>query len=533
MLKRIYLSLTFIGLLLVGCGQRPAHQEGLLAIDRLRFCHPDSVMMMLVEIEPRLANADDSAYFCVLYTEEITREGLSLAGDSAISRAIRYFSERDAADRELYVRALLARAQNSYLRSRWAEAMRDGMTARRACRSGDHILLLYANAVMGEVNLSADCFRQAISCFRQALAQVKQAPEDKNRIVRICNNMAEAYDRIGMRDSFTYYQRLTRPLYDSVSTRVKTELRVSEGDSYLRQGDLQRALACLEAVNGVDISKKSSFLLGNIYHRQHREREAEFMWFDAAGASSPVVRIAAIDSLLKYRPDDSLLKDLQIRTYKAAPSLGEADELVSMQQAEQQSWQQQRAYRRAVVTLSIICILLTGLLMLALYHRRQVRFFRRHIHDLNRRYLRDIEDYNRAKNEISRLRQRIAAYQDDSQQLRQWDMQDMLLGDDAVIALHRMASRGQIGQAEDWKELRAQVRAHDPRFWMALRRLPELSDRELHACLLIRLRFLPTELAALLAVSPQAVTNLRVRLLHKLFGISGGARDFDERIRNL
>lgn len=106
MLKRIYLSLTFIGLLLVGCGQRPAHQEGLLAIDRLRFCHPDSVMMMLVEIEPRLANADDSAYFCVLYTEEITREGLSLAGDSAISRAIRYFSERDAADRELYVRAL-------------------------------------------------------------------------------------------------------------------------------------------------------------------------------------------------------------------------------------------------------------------------------------------------------------------------------------------------------------------------------------------------------------------------------------------
>lgn len=533
MLMRNLFSLSIVMLLLMGCGHRPAHRESLTTIDSMRFRHPDSVGQLLAEAEPRLATADDSAYYGVLYTEEITHVGLSLVNDSLVSRSIRYFSRGAAADRELYIRGLLARAQNSYLRSRWVEAMHDGLTARRACRAGDHILLLRANAVLGEVNLSAGCFRQAISCFRQAMAYVEHSVGDADCIVRICNNMAEAYDRIGARDSFMYFQQLASPFFGHVSSQMQTEVRVSQGDFYLRRGDLRRAEACLSEVNGRDISKKSSFLLANIYRRQGREREAEFMWFDAAGASSAAVRIAALDSLLTYRPGDGLLKNLLIQAYKDSPARYDADELVVMQQAEQQVWQQRQTYRRAVVTLSVISVLLAALLFLAVYHRRRMRFFRRRIHDLNRRYLRDIEDYGKAQTEISRLQRRIAAYQDDEQQLQQWNMQDMLLSDASVIALHRMASRGQMAQAEAWQALQRLVRERDPRFWMALHRLPELSDRELHACLLIRLRFLPTELSALLAVTPQAVTNLRVRLLQKLFGISGGAKDFDERIRKL
>jgi putative tetratricopeptide repeat-containing domain protein len=49
--------------------------------------------------------------------------------------------------------------------------------------------------------------------------------------------------------------------------------------------------------------------------------------------------------------------------------------------------------------------------------------------------------------------------------------------------------------------------------------------------MLIRLRFIPSELSALLGISPQSVTNMRQRLLQKLFHEKGGAKDFDEKIR--
>ena len=39
-----------------------------------------------------------------------------------------------------------------------------------------------------------------------------------------------------------------------------------------------------------------------------------------------------------------------------------------------------------------------------------------------------------------------------------------------------------------------------------------------------------SEIAILVASSPQSITNLRVRLLQKLFNETGGAKDFDQRI---
>jgi hypothetical protein len=42
--------------------------------------------------------------------------------------------------------------------------------------------------------------------------------------------------------------------------------------------------------------------------------------------------------------------------------------------------------------------------------------------------------------------------------------------------------------------------------------------------------FLPSEIANLTIATPQAITNTRVRLLRKLFGETGGAKDFDTAI---
>ena len=50
-------------------------------------------------------------------------------------------------------------------------------------------------------------------------------------------------------------------------------------------------------------------------------------------------------------------------------------------------------------------------------------------------------------------------------------------------------------------------------------------------CLLTVHNFLPSEIANLTIATPQAITNTRVRLLRKLFGETGGAKDFDTAIK--
>ena len=62
--------------------------------------------------------------------------------------------------------------------------------------------------------------------------------------------------------------------------------------------------------------------------------------------------------------------------------------------------------------------------------------------------------------------------------------------------------------------------------------LAPVTTKEQNICLLIRHNFQPTEVATLTISTPQTITNTRVRLLKKLFNETGGAKDFDARLRS-
>lgn len=59
----------------------------------------------------------------------------------------------------------------------------------------------------------------------------------------------------------------------------------------------------------------------------------------------------------------------------------------------------------------------------------------------------------------------------------------------------------------------------------------KLSDTEILICVLIKLRFLTSEITCLLEISPQRLSTTRRRLNSKVFGSAGGAKDFDYRIK--
>jgi hypothetical protein len=117
---------------------------------------------------------------------------------------------------------------------------------------------------------------------------------------------------------------------------------------------------------------------------------------------------------------------------------------------------------------------------------------------------------------VQMQRQKVVQARENSRQMK-----------DVVARLHKSADRGIPAPDEDLSTLAQLSYAASPAL---LSLLKPLGSREQAVCLLIRQHFQPTEIAILTSSSPQSVTNLRVRLLQKLFGMNGGAKDFDYQI---
>ena len=61
----------------------------------------------------------------------------------------------------------------------------------------------------------------------------------------------------------------------------------------------------------------------------------------------------------------------------------------------------------------------------------------------------------------------------------------------------------------------------------------KLKEREWRMCLLVKMCFLPVEMAVLLVTSKQNVSNMRSRLVQKIFGQNGRSGEFDILISEL
>jgi hypothetical protein len=135
---------------------------------------------------------------------------------------------------------------------------------------------------------------------------------------------------------------------------------------------------------------------------------------------------------------------------------------------------------------------------------------------------------------MGELRQAMYALHHVDSQSYLWEMEDALLTSDIVIKFHDMAARGQKAGMSDWNQLRGFVNVYMPNFLKALSmRNEKINLKEIKLCILIRLQFIPSEIATLLDSSAQSLSNLRVRLLRKMFGMEGTARDFNEQINKI
>jgi len=94
-------------------------------------------------------------------------------------------------------------------------------------------------------------------------------------------------------------------------------------------------------------------------------------------------------------------------------------------------------------------------------------------------------------------------------------------------------SRTEMPVADNWAELFSVMDNHFPSFTLHIKSCHSIGKNEYQVCVLTKLGFRVSDIAYLTNNSSNSITNLRSRMMTKLFGEEGGAKDFDAKIASL
>ena len=510
------LSYLILSLLIVGCSSEQSHNEFLTEAEQMVFERPDSVVRLLA---PRWydtkMNEADQALYGLLYTEALHRSGLYTEADSLILFSRKYYKDKD--DQEHLSRALLHHAIILYKQKQTHEAVLTMKQAEYLAKDMDQpAFKWYLYSVLGDVNDNVGNYTQTLRYYKQALAEARKS-KNEAWVVQTLNNIATTFDLLGQSDSLKHYTDMAQPFAPKTDGEIRATYLVNKASYLMSLSRCQEAKQLLNESMRYTPIDRASKLLADIYVKEGDIESAAQQWYRLTNSFSPDVSIQSYRLLIQYlnRKGDregaleysQRLNEVYQKLYERSDAAGIID--MQVQYDEQQK---ERSQYRTVIAL------LAAIILLAIVATVIFRYGRRRIDLLNSRFVESQQKYNLTRSELTKMRhQKEREMKENSQQLKE-----------VISRLHATASKGRVANDEDINSLAQFSYALNPELQVLL---SVLNTREQSICLLIRHNFLPTEIASLTISTPQTITNTRVRLLKKLFGQTGGAKDFDAAIK--
>ena len=560
------ITLLATAILMVACGQRDKYDSTIIRAESMTDTDPHGALTLLYGHKDSLcAGPADSALYELAYTEAVHGLDVKLTNSRYISESVAYFDR--CSDKRRRARALVQLALCLYDNGQLHDAVLNLKIAEEAAAGTDDSFLSFrVAAALAQMNIVTG-HHDLVMKYRRMELDAAQRTGSTNHVARAWNDMATEYLRINRTDSFMMCMNHCRPLLPKAGPEVQSRIRTNLGCYYMNSGDTARANRLLTMAYVGCPDRMASLRLGDIYAAANDMKRAERMWYDAADSDVPAISKSALKKLItlaRIRNDEKsqlFLSDRLNNVYDRDVSTETASSLVELQN-NYDSRRSERIYRAQMMRLggaaAILIIALAGFLV---YHRRRVSHYGRVINrqkltlkELNAGYTRDLENYRALRQRLDELQQarekdvrlieekthelekmqaQLAGYQNDRRNPEQWNMEDRLINADCVYALHRLASVGRTAEKQDWDALHQLTNSYDGRLNTLFAEHTKLSPNEINVTILTRLRFIPTEIAVLTGMSSQSVTNTRARLLQKIFGVKGGAKEFDDRIRNI
>jgi tetratricopeptide (TPR) repeat protein len=529
-----YILLTLVGLL-SGCSHEQSDTyRYLLDVERMVSKEPNRAMQMIYAMEvanrkveawhaihdmecERLETEVDSALFGLLYTEVIHKIGMEIRDDSLIAMSTRYYEKKG--DRDRLARSLLHLGITHQSNDRWREAVACLKRAEELSVEMDDSIFSYDVCdAIGHLNEMANCKDLMLTYYQRALAWADMMGNDSLKVLTL-NKMIRAQVHLGMVDSARAYITQAQPLLSSLTPQLRSDLLASIGSFALIEQDTVKATRYLTQALQLFPNDYAAKLMGDVMEGQGKMKEATDYWFEALNTDHVQVKIEAYEKLVDYYKHHEEWRALDLsdhlnHLYQNMRSNDKAETIAALQKEYDSRMERHRFARRLIILTAVILVLVVAIVLFVYYHRRKMRA------------------YQVVQDRIKVLQDQLSEKKE-KESVADMQLMDTLLNDTTVYYFHRMASGGRVPDNAQWKELYDLIQRVLPDFLPSVNRNGLLTERDLRICMLIKLRFVPTEIATLIGLSPQSVTNSRTRLLRTIFGVKGGARDFDARIQQL
>ena len=107
-----------------------------------------------------------------------------------------------------------------------------------------------------------------------------------------------------------------------------------------------------------------------------------------------------------------------------------------------------------------------------------------------------------------------------------------LIDTDIYKKFEQLSTKGQEPTQSEWEQIEQQIFLCFPGFKEFISKNEYLlNNKEYKTCLLTRIGIKPTNIGSMLGVASSYITELRTKLLQKLFGMSGSSKSFDKLLK--
>ncbi len=533
------------------CSSGQPHDATLLNAEQVMVDSPDSAFNIIYPYEnEHTFNTADSALYRLLYIEAMHKKGVRIYSDSLIVASERFFKEaadqtNHRNDRRHLVKAYVQHGIVLCNMLRLKESVEKLKRAEEMAKDLDDEALNYdVYDAIGYLNKTANCRGLMLKYYQLAFCSAKKL-NNTSRKAHALNQLMRNHGLAGEPDSALLYMKESIDIMPRLSAMQQAELKTSIGGIYLQMGEkgiakqyLQEALTLFP----VDYAAK---LMGDIYESEGNMDKACELWFEALNTINNDIQIEAYQKLISYYLDVEQWRALDLswllnKLYQNIHIPYQTESIAEQQTAYDNAVAQKQLHKKLTVASVAAFLFLAAILIFFYYHKRKMHAYHQiiaHIEDLQQQV-----KANEKSKECDGVKEKPAnaTHTEIGEQTGEnnpdsgkMQMIDILLNNETVFRFHQLAAKGKMGTHEDWTELYEVINREMPEFIPSIHRNGMLSDRDTNICILIKLHFIPSEIAILIGASPQIITNSRVRLLNKIFDERGGARDFDQKIRGM
>ena len=543
MLKRL-LHIAFVLLLLCACGNREA-QRMLDRAEAVMSDNPSEAIAVLDSIGDDGLSRSQHMRLLLLLTNAQNKCDTVFRSDSIQRLLVDYYDRHGIANERMLAYYLLGRARYDIGEIPAAlESFQDAASCADTLSSDcDYRLLSRVhgqtarlfleqeapNNALAEINkvdkyarLSGDTLMWLVNITQKASAY--QELDKPDSVFQINNTLSDIYARLGYTNyaASTLFSSLPFLLEQKDYPKASLILDKYEKESGLFDslGNIADGLEIYYYYKGIFLQNTGKLKEAEDMFRKELSSAKDWRNKSAAlrGLSMVFGQTGNTDSLKLYADKSFQARDSLYRTNLTKDIIRTQaiyDYTHFRLQAEKERHHALASLYVAIILGVILCILLLIIYIVAIrfrHHRERTQIVEQQLHG-----------------RLSELEQQLT--------IKEIKEEEKEISDSPLVnSFHIIAQSPKKNPSlEEWRQLRSLLRDRLPAFWNKLQESePPLRIEEIDVCLLIRLQFPVKEIANLTGMSIQAISNVRRRLLQRVFHQSeGGSKEFDRLIMKL